>query len=478
MKFSDIKLTTPYLELENIFFDKVKATPLKKPFLIAASNDAAKLLGVDEDLYDDEKLVSIINSQTALEGSDSFAMCYAGHQFGYFVPRLGDGRAINFGKVNGYNLQVKGAGQTLYSRQGDGRAVLRSSIREFLMSESMHGLGIETSRALAIIGSDEDVARERWEKGAVVLRLSPTWVRFGTFEYFYHSKEHDKLERLADYVIEESFAHLKNQENAYLLMYKEIVEKTAKLMAKWQSVGFNHGVMNTDNMSIGGFTIDYGPFAFLDDYDFEYICNHTDYEGRYSFGSQPSVAFWNLSQLSIALSPIVNQEKMQEALKSFSSVFEETYLNIMYKKLGFESKKEGDVKLVQWLLAALGSSEVDYTNFFRILCRYDANRDELLALANLKTPLQEWLEAYDERLKEEKTAVGERKKNMLSVNPKYILRNHIIQEAIEASQKGSHQMVKDLLLVALKPFDEHPEYEHLCKSTPNKFKNIKLSCSS
>ena len=365
MKFSDIKSTTPYLELENIFFDKVKATPLKKPFFIAASNDAAKLLGVDENLYDDEKLVSIINSQTALEGSDSFAMCYAGHQFGYFVPRLGDGRAINFGKVNGYNLQVKGAGQTLYSRQGDGRAVLRSSIREFLMSESMHGLGIETSRALAIIGSDEDVARERWEKGAVVLRLSPTWVRFGTFEYFYHSKQHDKLERLADYVIEEPFAHLKNQENAYLLMYKEIVEKTAKLMAKWQSVGFNHGVMNTDNMSIGGFTIDYGPFA---------------------------------------LSPILNQEKMQEVLKGFSSVFEETYLNIMYKKLGFESKKEGDVKLVQWLLTALGSSKVDYTNFFRILCHYDANREELLALANLKTPLQEWLEAYDERLKEEKPA--------------------------------------------------------------------------
>lgn len=478
MKFSDIKLTTPYLELENIFFDRVKPTPLKKPFLIAASNDAAKLLGVDEDLYDDEKLLSIVNSQTALEGDDSFAMCYAGHQFGHFVPRLGDGRAINFGKVNGYNLQVKGAGQTLYSRQGDGRAVLRSSIREFLMSESMHGLGIESSRALAIIGSDEDVARERWEKGAVVLRLSPTWVRFGTFEYFYHSKEHDKLEHLADYVIEESFPHLKNQENGYLRMFEEIVEKTATLMAKWQSVGFNHGVMNTDNMSIGGFTIDYGPFAFLDDYEFDYICNHTDYEGRYSFGSQPPVAFWNLTQLSVALSPIVNYEKMQEVLKRFSSLFEESYLKIMYKKLGLELNREGDLKLLQWMLGALGSSEVDYTNFFRALCHYDANREELLKLANLTTPLNEWLEAYDARLEEEKLSADKRKESMLGANPKYVLRNHIIQEAIEASQRGSHQMVRDLLFVALKPFDEHTEYEHLCKSAPSKFKNIKLSCSS
>ena len=478
MKFSDIKLTTPYLELDDIFFDKAQPAPLRRAFLIAASNDAAKLLDIDEDLYQDEKLLSIVNAQTPLEGHEPFAMCYAGHQFGHFVPRLGDGRAINFGKVNGYNLQIKGAGQTLYSRQGDGRAVLRSSIREFLMSESMHGLGIETSRALAIIGSDEDVARERWEKGAIVLRLAPTWVRFGTFEYFYHSKKHDKLEQLADYVLQESFPHLKMQENAYLLMYKEIVEKTAMLVAKWQSVGFNHGVMNTDNMSIGGFTIDYGPFAFLDDYDFDYICNHTDHEGRYSFANQPPVAYWNLSQLSIALSPIVNYEKMQEALQTFSSVFEKTYLEIMYKKLGFEQEKKSDLKLLQWMLGALASSEVDYTNFFRTLCHYEGNKEALLQLAKLKTPLHEWLKAYDTRLQYETLSSTKRKENMLKVNPKYVLRNHVLQEAIEASQKGSHQMVKDLLFVALKPFEEHPEFEHLCKPAPSKFKNIKLSCSS
>ena len=314
MKFSNLKLTTPYLELDPIFYDEVDPTPLDKPFLISTSKSAAKLLGVEDDVDLDEHIVDIVNGSKKLEGSRTFAMCYAGHQFGYFVPRLGDGRAINLGKVNRQNLQLKGSGLTLYSRRGDGRAVLRSSIREYLMSEAMHGLGIATSRALALIGSEHDVARERWEKGAIVLRLSPTWVRFGTFEYFYASGEHEKLQKLADYVINESFSHLLNSEGIYLKMYAEIVKNTATTLAKWQSVGFNHGVMNTDNMCIDGRTIDYGPFAFLDDYDKNYICNHTDEEGRYSFKNQPGIAHWNLTQLARALSPIVNYESALETL--------------------------------------------------------------------------------------------------------------------------------------------------------------------
>lgn len=333
MKFSQLKLTTPYLNLDSLFFDEVEPSPLKKPFLISASKEAAKLLGLEGDIHLDEKLVDIVNGTHKLEGSKTFAMCYAGHQFGYFVPRLGDGRAINLGKVNGLNLQLKGAGQTLYSRQGDGRAVLRSSIREYLMSEAMHGLGIQTSRALALIGSDTDVARERWEKGAIVLRLSPTWVRFGTFEYFNAKGEHQKIQELADYVINESFPHLKNQEGMYLKLYEEIVKNTAKTIALWQSVGFNHGVMNTDNMSIDGRTIDYGPFAFLDDYESDYVCNHTDVEGRYSFKNQPGIAHWNLHQLAKALSSIVNYEAALEVLdESFGATYEEQYLSSMYKK--------------------------------------------------------------------------------------------------------------------------------------------------
>ncbi len=262
--------------------------------------------------------------------------------------------------MNGQNLQLKGSGLTLYSRQGDGRAVLRSSIREYLMSEAMHGLGIATSRALALIGSETDVARERWEKGAIVLRLSPTWVRFGTFEYFNAKGEHDKLQKLADYVIAESFAHLKDEEGMYLKMYAEIVKNTATTIAKWQSVGFNHGVMNTDNMSIDGRTIDYGPFAFLDSYDKDYVCNHTDRDGRYSFKNQPGIAHWNLGQLAKALSPIVNYDSALQTLDEvFGATYEKVYSEIMYNKMGLETEQDNDKELFHSVLFYLFSIHPD-----------------------------------------------------------------------------------------------------------------------
>ena len=479
MKFSNIKLTTPYLELEPIFYDKVEPTPLHKPFLISASSDAAKLLGVDEDLLNEEKLIEILNGKILLDGSETFAMCYAGHQFGYFVERLGDGRAINLGKVNGQNLQLKGSGLTLYSRQGDGRAVLRSSIREFLMSEAMHGLGIETSRALALIGSDTDVARERWEKGAIVLRLSPTWVRFGTFEYFNAKGEYDKLQKLADYVIEESFSHLSGVESPYLKMYAEIVKNTATTIAKWQSVGFNHGVMNTDNMSIDGRTIDYGPFAFLDDYDKDYVCNHTDRDGRYSFKNQPGIAHWNLQQLAKALSPIMNFDSALQILEDvFGTTYEKVYSEIMYAKMGLEKEADNDKELFQWMLGALASATIDYTEFFRRLSRFDGDKSSILDLCVYRTNLEEWLDSYSKRLKKETLEISKRHEKMLKVNPKYILKNHILQEAIEKAEGHDFSMVNDLLKVALAPFDEHKELEHLCKLAPVESKNIKLSCSS
>ena len=479
MKFSNLKLTTPYLALDPIFYDQVEPTPLSKPFLISASQNAASLLGVEDDVKLDEHIVNIINGSHKLEGSKTFAMCYAGYQFGYFVPRLGDGRAINLGKVNGQNLQLKGSGLTLYSRQGDGRAVLRSSIREYLMSEAMHGLGISTSRALALIGSETDVARERWEKGAIVLRLSPTWVRFGTFEYLNAKGEHDKLQQLADYVIEESFPHLKDDEGMYLKMYAEIVRNTATTIAKWQSVGFNHGVMNTDNMSIDGRTIDYGPFAFLDDYDKDYVCNHTDIDGRYSFKNQPGIAHWNLAQLAKALSPIIHYENAVEILDDvFGSTYEKVYSEIMYKKMGLETEQENDRELFQWMLGALGSATIDFTAFFRKLSRYDGDKSDILDLCVYTTSLEEWLDAYELRLEKEVLETSKRYEKMLETNPKYILKNHILQEAIEKAEAHDFSMVNDLLKVALSPFDEHEGLEHLCKLAPMESKNIKLSCSS
>ncbi|QOY54935.1 YdiU family protein [Candidatus Sulfurimonas marisnigri] len=478
MKLSQLKLATPYMDLDSIFFDEVEPTPLKKPFLISVSQDAAKLLGIEDDISLDENLVNIVNGSHKLKGSKTFSMCYAGHQFGYFVPRLGDGRAINLGKVNGQNLQLKGAGLTLYSRQGDGRAVLRSSIREYLMSEAMHGLGIETSRALSLIGSDTDVARSRWEKGAIVLRLSPTWVRFGTFEYFNAIGEHAKLQKLADYVIDESFPYLKGEEGVYLKMYGEIVKNTAKTVAKWQSVGFNHGVMNTDNMSIDGRTIDYGPFAFLDDYDSNYICNHTDVDGRYSFKNQPGIAHWNLQQLAVALSAIVNHDSALEVLESFGDIYEREYLAIMYKKMGLVNSFESDLELFKWMLRALGASPIDYTKFFRLFSRYNGDKTDILELVELQKPMSEWLDAYDKRLEKENLSNENRHKQMLDVNPKYILKNHILQEAIEKAQMHDFSMIEELLTVALSPFEEHSELEYLSKSAPAQSKNLKLSCSS
>ena len=479
MKFSQLQLTSPYLKLEPLSFDKVDPTPLDNPFLISVSPDAGMLLGIDESLWEDEKLVNILNGTDKLEGSDTFAMCYAGHQFGHFVPRLGDGRAINLGEVNGQNLQVKGSGLTLYSRQGDGRAVLRSSIREYLMSEAMHGLGIKTTRALALIGSDTDVAREQWEKGAIVLRLSPTWVRFGSFEFFNASRELKMLQELADYVIAESFPHLAGEENCYLKMYAEIVKNTAETIAGWLSVGFNHGVMNTDNMSIDGRTIDYGPFAFLDDYKAYYVCNHTDTDGRYSFTSQKGIGYWNLERLAVAMSPIMNHEAAVEVLDEvYYTAYDNEYFRRMTKRLGLYEVDEKDRHLIDSMLGRLENSSIDFNLFFRKLSRYDGDKSSILDIAVYRKPLESWLDDYDSRLKKETLSQEERHQKMLAVNPKYILKNHILQEAIDLAKADDFSMVNDLLKVALFPCEEHEDLEHLCKPTPQRAKNIKLSCSS
>ena len=476
MKLQEIQLEQTFTDLDPLFFDYTQPSPLKEPYLISFNKEAAKLIELDEKEAHSKEFVDFINGENLLKGSRPFAMCYAGHQFGHFVPRLGDGRAINLGETQGWCLQLKGAGPTLYSRRGDGRAVIRSSIREYLMSEAMFSLGIPTTRALAIIGSNENVVRESLEKGAVVLRMSPSWVRFGSFEYFFYSNEHDKLEQLADYVIQQSYPHLEGQDDAYFLMYEEVIKGTAELLAHWQSIGFNHGVMNTDNMSIASLTIDYGPYAFLDAYDFNYICNHTDREGRYSFGNQPPIAYWNLSMLARALSPILSIKRSEKALENFGDFFTLKYMELMRAKLGFEIEDENDLNHLKHLLGVLGSSGVDYTAFFRRLSHYTGDRTDLLALCDLQTPLSEWLDDYDKRLKMETDK--DRNKKMLQTNPKYILKNYILQEAIDKAEEGDNSLVNDLLNLAQNPFDEHPDFERYAEATPSNYQNLKLSCSS
>ncbi|MDM5270990.1 YdiU family protein [Sulfurovum sp. zt1-1] len=483
MKLKEIQLTNPYLELPALCYDRVKPSPLQSAYLIHANPEIAEQLDIDQDELDTEHFVEFVNGALELEGSDPFAMCYAGHQFGFFVERLGDGRAVNIGTIatpmGNQHLQLKGAGLTKYSRDGDGRAVLRSSIREYLMSEAMNGLGIPTTRALALIGSGHSVYRGEWEKGAIVLRVSPSWVRFGTFEYFAHHKKYVELKALADYAIAESYPHLIGEENVYELFFTEVVGKTAMLMAQWQAVGFNHGVMNTDNMSIHGLTIDYGPYAFLDDYDFRNICNHTDTYGRYSFGSQPNIGEWNLRALMVALSPLADEERMSQILdKHYARLYTQHYLYRMGKKLGLDKLEQDDIDLVSHLLGMMQGLSVDYTLFFRTLSHYNGDRKEILKVGLYHQPMHDWLDAYDERLTQNTSTTEERHQNMQRTNPKYVLKNYMLQEAITAANQGDFSIVDQLFKLAQSPYDEHPECERWAGATPEEFKNKKLSCSS
>ena len=476
MKLNELTLTNPYLTLPAKCYDKVSPTPLDVPYLIHANEDVAKVLDIDKDELTSETFVKWLNGEYLHKNTEPFAMCYAGHQFGYFVPRLGDGRAVNIGTIDKYHLQLKGAGKTKYSRGGDGRAVLRSSIREYLVSEAMQGLKIPTTLCLGLIGSEHTVRREQREKGAIVCRVSTSWVRFGTFEYYAHKGMFKELQALADYVIDESFVHINGKKDPYVLLFNEVMVITARLMAQWMSVGFNHGVMNTDNMSIAGLTLDYGPFAFLDDFSHYHSANHSDEEGRYAFENQPSIAKWNLGSLMKALSPLAPLEKMEPILAIYDKVYMRYFHYYMCKKLGFEGTVEGDPELIDALLDMIESLHVDYTLFFRTLSHYEGDRSDLLRTALYHEPMHAWLDRYDARIKHLPTA--KRKEQMLSANPKYVLKNYILQEAIDAAEQGDFSVVGTLFTIAQNPFDEHPEFQRWAQATPQVFKNQRLSCSS
>jgi len=479
MTLDNLTLQTTYLSLDGEFYDMTDPTPLDDPYLISFNPKAAKLIDLNNNSCDDPRFVALLNGTFIPKGARTFSMCYAGHQFGNYAPRLGDGRAINLGSINAWHLQTKGSGETLYSRTSDGRAAVPSSIREYLMSEAMHHLGIPTTRALGIIGSQTKILRNQIERGAIVMRMSPSWVRFGTFEYFYYFKEYEKLKSLADYVITESYPHLQNDEDRYFKFFCEVVERTAKLIAQWQGLGFCHGVMNTDNMSIAGLTIDYGPFSMLDDFNYGFVCNKTDKAGRYSYGDQPNVSYWNLTMLSKALSPLIDKERMQKKLDDFGNfLYPNTYIDIMREKLGLEMKLDEDVELITDLVGALQDAYVDYTNFFRTLSHYDSERMPLYDIAMNPVVIHNWLELYDKRLAKETRTQTERQKAMLKTNPKYVLKNYMLQEAITLAERGNFSMVETLLHIAAHPFDELPEFEHFAQETPEEHKNICLSCSS
>jgi len=469
----NIILDTKHLkELDDKFYSYVEPKPLLKPKIVSINQKYLEQIGIDIKKIDKEEFIKFINGNFILNGSKPFSYAYSGHQFGYHVPNLGDGRAINLGKLKNFHLQLKGSGITPYSRDGDGRAVLRSTIREYLASEAMYGLGIPTTRAVAMITSQSIVYRSYdVESAAIVLRASKSWKRFGSFEYAYIQKDKELyLKQLADFVIDESYPHLKELDNRYEELYFAIVDKTIELLALWQSVGFMHGVMNTDNMSAAGVTIDYGPYAFMEQFDKSFICNLSDHEGRYSFENQPFIAQWNLSVLAKVLSPIAGQILMDSYNDLFIGKFKKRYFEIIATKLGLGNYSfDKDKNLIAKLFNALQEDSVDYTSFF-----YGLSCDSIALEGD---SINSWLKLYKKRVEEGSISKKNRLESMKKINPKYILRNYMLQDAIDAAQNGDFKLVNDFLNIAQNPFGDFPKYEHYTK--PNKdFKAMKCSCSS
>jgi serine/tyrosine/threonine adenylyltransferase len=469
-----LQADTSFLETLHLdFYSLQSAKPLIEPQLVSINKKLCNELGFTQKELESDQFLDFINGKYILEGTTPYSSAYSGHQFGYFVPNLGDGRALNLGKLNNYHLQLKGSGTTPYSRHGDGRAVLRSSIREYLISEAIYGLGIPTTRAAAIITSKTKVMRNyEQEPGSIVLRASTSWIRFGTFEFAYLDKndKKTKLQNLADYVIKQSYPEIAESTNRYEELYFAIVDNTIELIAKWQSIGFMHGVMNTDNMSIEGLTIDYGPYAFMEEFDKSFICNLSDHEGRYSFENQPFIAQWNLSVLAKVLSPIADHKLMESYTDGFIGRYKKRYLEIMKEKLGLYNKEIDDTSLILRLFSAMQIDGTDYTSFFYKLSHglYDSFKTH-----NIK----EWLTIYQRRLESETISSDERKKKMLQTNPKYILRNYMLQDAIDAAEKGDYTLVNDFLEIAHNPYGDFLQYEHYCQPKPD-FQPLKCSCSS
>lgn len=475
-----------FARLGDAFSTHVLPEPLDNPRLVAASPAAMALLDLDPAVAESPVFAELFGGHKLWAEAEPRAMVYSGHQFGSYNPQLGDGRGLLLGEVYNqagehWDLHLKGAGQTPYSRMGDGRAVLRSSIREFLASEALHALGIPSSRALCVIGSDTPVWREKQERGAMVLRLAQSHIRFGHFEYFYYTKKPELHKQLGEHVLALHFPECLEQPEPYLAMFREIVERNAELIAKWQAYGFCHGVMNTDNMSILGITFDFGPFAFLDDFDAHFICNHSDDQGRYSFSNQVPIGQWNLSALAQALTPFISVEALREALGLFLPLYQAHYLNLMRRRLGFTQAEDDDQKLVERLLQLMQNSGVDYSLFFRRLGEQAPDQ----ALARLRDDFVDrngfdaWAEQYRQRVARDPLQGQDlRRERMHAVNPLYLLRNYLAQKAIDAAESGDYSEVRRLHQVLSRPFEEQEGMQGYAERPPEWGKHLEISCSS
>ncbi|MBV8658826.1 MAG: YdiU family protein [Burkholderiales bacterium] len=460
------------------FATPVTPTPVAAPKLAAWNTQLAETLGLSG--IDHEMTAQVLAGNQVPPGAQTIATVYSGHQFGVWAGQLGDGRALLLGELSGQEIQLKGAGQTPYSRMGDGRAVLRSSIREYLCSEAMHGLGIPTTRALALVASPEPVWRETLESAAIVTRTAPSFLRFGHFEHFFYRDEHDALRQLADYAIDRYFPEARTTAAPYLTLLETVITRTARLIAAWQGVGFCHGVMNSDNMSLLGLTLDYGPYGFLDGFDAGHICNHSDHAGRYSYGNQPEIGLFNLHCLAQALLPLLDRDAAIAALKRYQPQFEAELTAVFTAKLGLTTEQADDWTMLTELFDLMQASHTDWTLFWREL---SAPQDDPARMALRdrfvdREAFDGWMGRYRARQALDAIDDASRSMRMRAANPKYILRNHLAEIAIRAAQQGDFSEVDRLRLVLLRPFDEQPEYAGYAAAPPDWAQTLSVSCSS
>ncbi len=465
------------------FYTALSPTPLRNARVIWRNEALANYLNVPEGLFNPEQGAGVWGGETLLPGMSPLAQVYSGHQFGVWAGQLGDGRGILLGEQQlpdgkKFDWHLKGAGKTPYSRMGDGRAVLRSTIRESLASEAMHSLGIPTTRALSIVTSDTPVQRETTEQGAMLMRIAESHVRFGHFEHFYYRREPEKVRQLADYVIRHHWPHLQEDGDKYALWFRDVVERTAVMIARWQTVGFAHGVMNTDNMSILGLTMDYGPYGFLDDYQPGFICNHSDHQGRYSFDNQPAVGLWNLQRLAQTLSVLINVDTLNATLDHYQHALFTEYGQKMRRKLGFFSEQQADNELLNALFALMAREGSDYTRTFRMLSHAEQHsaasplRDEFID----RGAFDSWFTRYRERLQTEQIDDAQRQQAMQNVNPCVVLRNWLAQRAIEQAEQGDVSELERLHAVLREPFRERDD--DYAARPPDWGKRLEVSCSS
>jgi uncharacterized protein YdiU (UPF0061 family) len=494
-------------QVSGALYSRVAPTPVPAPQLLAYSPEVLELLGLPRALVHTQSFAAVFGGNALFPGMQPYAANYGGHQFGHWAGQLGDGRAITLGELIGpsglrWELQLKGAGPTPYSRSADGRAVLRSSVREFLCSEAMHHLGIPTTRALCLVATGQGVVRDMFyngnpqvEPGAIVCRVAPSFVRFGNFELPAARGDAQLLNRLIDFTIRRDFTELEGEQPARrAAWFSQVCERTAVMVAHWMRVGFVHGVMNTDNMSILGLTIDYGPYGWVDNFDLNWTPNTTDAQGRrYRFGNQPQIAFWNLNQLANALASVFeSNDPLHAGLQRYVDVFTAATRQHVAAKLGLSSCLESDVDLMQALYVLLEEGEVDMTSFFRELSSVDLTVPQLAPLESafynpaqrevMRSRFQEWLERYAQRARSEQSSTETRRTLMHAANPRYVLRNYLAQQAIDRAEQGDFAGIHELLDVMRHPYQDQPARAAFAQLRPDWARQragcSMLSCSS